>query len=133
MHSITLPSDQYVKLGSVNTRYWHAGSGGSVVLLHGIGCSVLEWQANVNEFARQHRVYALDILGFGLTDKPSDAPANMRGLAQFTLEFMDALGIAQAHLVGNSMGGRLALTTCRSTSLLRLMPVLIRSDNQIAH
>ena len=131
---MTLPSEQYVKLGSVNTRYWQAGSGGSaVVLLHGIGCSVLEWQANINELARQHRVYALDILGFGLTDKPSNAPANIRGLAKFTLEFMDALGIAQAHLVGNSMGGRIALTTCRSTSLLRLMPVLIRSDNQIAH
>ena len=131
---MTLPSEQYVKLGSVNTRYWQAGSGGSaVVLLHGIGCSVLEWQANINELARQHRVYALDILGFGLTDKPSKAPANIRGLAKFTLEFMDALGIAQAHLVGNSMGGRIALTTCRSTSLLRLMPVLIRSDNQIAH
>jgi pimeloyl-ACP methyl ester carboxylesterase len=73
--SITMTpfKDQFIDVGGVRTRYWQAGDQGSVVLLlHGIGCSVLEWQRNMAALARHHRVFAVDLLGFGLTDKPSN-------------------------------------------------------------
>ena len=102
--------DKYVNVGPVRTRYWQAGdSGSTVVLLHGIGCSVLEWRSNIAELARHHRVYALDLLGYGLTDKPDNESYSLGNLAQFILDFMATQGIGQAHLAGNSLGGRLAL------------------------
>jgi 4,5:9,10-diseco-3-hydroxy-5,9,17-trioxoandrosta-1(10),2-diene-4-oate hydrolase len=102
--------DQFINVGPVRTRYWQAGdSGSAIVLLHGIGCSVLEWRSNIAALALKHRVYALDLLGFGLTDKPGDANYSLRGHAQFVLDFMASQGLARAHLVGNSLGGRVAL------------------------
>src|ERR1700758_108809 len=60
--------DRYVDVCTFRTRFWQAGSGGSaVVLLAGIGCSVLEWQNNIAALAARHRVYAFDMLGHGLT------------------------------------------------------------------
>ena len=64
--------DRYVEVGGVRTRFWQAGSQGSpVILLHGIGCSVMEWEANIAALTARHRVYAVDLLGYGLTAKPA--------------------------------------------------------------
>jgi pimeloyl-ACP methyl ester carboxylesterase len=105
-----MPQDQFIQIGPVKTRYWQAGTRGSaVVLLHGIGCSVLEWAHNIEALAARHRVFALDLLGFGLTDKPAGETYDLRRHARFVLDFLAALGIARAHLAGNSLGGRLAL------------------------
>lgn len=102
--------DRFVQVGKVRTRYWQAGNSGSaVVLLHGIGCSVLEWRSNMAELAKRHRVFALDLLGYGLTDKPQDESYSLGNLAQFILDFMTSQGVERAHLAGNSLGGRLAL------------------------
>ena len=103
-------NNQFINIGTNRARYWEAGTTGSfVVLLHGIGCSVLEWAHNIEVIARSHRVIALDLLGHGLTDKPSDDRYTLRSHSEFILKFMEAKGVACAHLVGNSLGGRLAL------------------------
>lgn len=105
-----MPEDRFVKVGTVSTRYWELGAQGStVILLHGIGCSVLEWERNVDALATRHHVLALDLMGFGLTDKPAHEPYGIRRLAQFVLDFMSARQVTRAHLAGNSLGGRLAL------------------------
>ncbi len=102
--------DNFIDVGSIKTRFWEAGTARStVLLLHGIGCSVLEWERNIEAFAANHRVLALDLLGFGLTDKPGDETYSLRRLAQFVLDFMKVKAVNQAHLAGNSLGGRLAL------------------------
>ena len=65
--------DRYVMVAGVKTRYWQVGKLGSpVILLHGIGCSVLDWQSNITAFSTQHRVHAVDLLGYGLTEKTSE-------------------------------------------------------------
>ncbi len=103
-------TDQYIQIGNIKTRYWQAGdSGSTLLLLHGIGCSVLEWARNVDALAAQHRVFAVDLFGFGLTDKPASEDYSIRRHAQFVLDFMTATGIQSAHIAGNSLGGRLAL------------------------
>ena len=105
----TLPQDRYVKVGNINTRYWQAGEKGSaVVLVHGLGGSIENWQYNISVLARQHRVYALDLLGFGRTDK-LPLPKHLTELVQFTSDFLDTQGITKACLVGNSLGGGLVL------------------------
>lgn len=105
-----LPPDQFVRVGRFNTRYWRAGDTGSaVLLLHGIGCSVLEWQRNIDALATSHRVFAIDLLGSGFSDKPADEGYSIARLAQFAFDFLTTQGIASAHFAGNSLGGRIAL------------------------
>lgn len=70
----TRPQDQYTQVQGHTVRYWTQGDTGStVLLLHGISCSVLEWEHTIAALATQHRVIALDLLGCGLSDKPLDA------------------------------------------------------------
>jgi pimeloyl-ACP methyl ester carboxylesterase len=106
--------DRYVDVCTFRTRFWQAGSAGSaIVLLAGIGCSVLEWQSNIVALAARHRVYAFDMLGHGLTDKPQKNCYAIADLARFTLAFLSAQGEASAHFIGNSLGGRIALECAR--------------------
>jgi pimeloyl-ACP methyl ester carboxylesterase len=106
--------DRYVEVCTFRTRFWQAGrSGSAIVLLAGIGCSVLEWQNNIAALAARHRVYAFDMLGQGLTDKPQKNCYAIADLARFTLAFLSAQGEASAHFIGNSLGGRIALECAR--------------------
>lgn len=103
--------DQYVKVGSVNTRYWQLGeSGSTVILLHGGGGYIELWKYNMLELAKQHRVYAFDMVGAGRSDKPDDTDYTFEFMAQFTRQFMKALDIPKASLIGASAGGGVALT-----------------------
>ena len=102
--------DRYTKVGNVNTRYWSAGKKGStVILLHGVGCHVEFWERNIASLAREHRVFAVDIVGFGRTDKP-EVVYTFHLIAYFVLDFMKTMGIDKASLVGNSMGGGISMT-----------------------
>jgi 4,5:9,10-diseco-3-hydroxy-5,9,17-trioxoandrosta-1(10),2-diene-4-oate hydrolase len=102
--------DQYVKVGSVNTRYWQAGNSGNlVILLHGGGGYIELWKHNIFELAKRCRVYAFDMVGAGRTDKV-DADYTFDFMAQFTRDFMEALDISKASFIGTSAGGGVALT-----------------------
>ena len=103
------PQDRYVQVGQINTRYWTSGDKGtSVILLHGIGSSVETWMYNISVLAQHHRVYAVDLVGAGRSDKPPTT-YSLTYLAEFVLGFMDAISIECASLVGNSLGGGVAL------------------------
>jgi pimeloyl-ACP methyl ester carboxylesterase len=103
------PQDQYVKVGDVNTRFWQAGDTGSaVVLVHGLGGSIENWEHNIDALAQQHSVYAVDLLGFGRTDK-LPLIKDMNVLVKFLADFLDTQNIEKASLVGSSMGGGLIL------------------------
>ena len=85
-----------------------AGEGPPLVLLHGIGTSSLEWNRSMTLLARGGRsVYAPDLLQPERgRDRAGYSPSS---LAYFAGEFMDALGIERAAVVGNSLGGLVAL------------------------
>jgi pimeloyl-ACP methyl ester carboxylesterase len=111
-------SDQYedldARIGDVRARYLQAGDSGSpIVLLGGIGCSATDWENNIGALARQHKVYALDMLGDGLTDKPPGDRYGLKDLAEVTCDFLQEMGETRAHFVGNSLGGRIALECAR--------------------
>lgn len=107
----TAPSLHQVPLLGVGTiRYAVAGSGPPVVLLHGLGGSWPVWRPTIPVLALACSVYAPDLPGHGASDKPRMAHTLESGAA-FTVGFMDALGLARATLVGNSLGGLLALAT----------------------
>jgi 4,5:9,10-diseco-3-hydroxy-5,9,17-trioxoandrosta-1(10),2-diene-4-oate hydrolase len=104
------PEDRYIKIGEINTRYWTAGdSGPNVVLIHGVGRFLEEWRPSFNALAAHCRVYALDLPGHGHTDKPLSVSYRLADLAGFINDFMVALDISPAHVVGHSLGGGIAL------------------------
>ena len=81
----------------------------SVVLLHGLGSNKSSFFETVAALAPGHRVHALDLPGFGSSDKPLRAPYDPQWFAEVVLGAMDSLGVERAHFVGNSMGGRVAI------------------------
>jgi 4,5:9,10-diseco-3-hydroxy-5,9,17-trioxoandrosta-1(10),2-diene-4-oate hydrolase len=100
--------DQYIELDSVKIRYWSAGEGEPIILLHGGNSCIEIWSFNINELAKHYRVYAFDMVGHGLSDKPA-ADYSLDYQLGFLQCFMDALDINRATLIGNSMGGSIAL------------------------
>jgi pimeloyl-ACP methyl ester carboxylesterase len=75
-----------------------------VICLHGLGSSKTSFFETVSALTP-----AIDLPGFGSSSKPARGRYDARYFARATLGYMDAAGIEQAHLVGNSMGGRIAL------------------------
>jgi pimeloyl-ACP methyl ester carboxylesterase len=86
-----------------------AGVGQPVVLIHGLGATKGSFLPTVAALADSFRTIALDLPGFGDSVKPLGAAYHPPFFARAVLDLMDALGLRQAHLIGNSMGGRVAL------------------------
>ena len=108
-----------------------AGTGPETLLcLHGLGGTKASFLPTLAALAGPElRVVALDLPGFGESDKPIGAPYDAPWFARATFEAMDALGLRSAHLAGNSMGGRVAieaglLDRARVPSLTLLCPAL---------
>ncbi|APJ04232.1 alpha/beta fold hydrolase [Silvanigrella aquatica] len=115
--------DQFIDVNGYKTRFWSQGSADSVIiLLHGFALSVELWEQNINELAQDHRVIALDLLGFGLTDKPK-GKHDINIFPDFVYAFMQKMNILKAHLVGHSMGGLIAtrLAQIHPESILSLI------------
>src|SRR6476661_4298608 len=86
------------------------GEGPDVLLLHGLGATKTSFFDTAAALARHgYRVHAIDFPGFGGSSKPATAPYSARWFAEPDVGVMDTLEIDRAHLVGNSMGGRVAL------------------------
>jgi pimeloyl-ACP methyl ester carboxylesterase len=101
--------DRYVQVDAIRTRYWRAGDRGSpVVLVHGFGSYIEVWATLFEFLARTHQVYALDLVGFGRTDKPPGA-YSYPFFADFLLHFVQTLGIDRATYIGWSFGGGIVL------------------------
>lgn len=124
-HYSAAGQDRFVDIAGVRTRFWQAGDRGpAVVLIHGIASSVEDWATNIPALARSHRVFALDLVGCGLSDKPADHDYSLRSLANFVLAFMSSQGLDTAHLAGFSLGGRLALD-CASLAPERVLSLIL--------
>jgi pimeloyl-ACP methyl ester carboxylesterase len=99
---------RYYDAGGVRTRCLEAGSGPPLVLLHGTGGHAESWVRNVLPLAEHFHVYALDMVGHGFSDKP-DLAYTPRDYAAHVRAFLDAAGLAKAHVTGESLGGWIAL------------------------
>lgn len=86
-----------------------AGQGDPVVCLHGLGGTKASFLTTIEALSGERRVIAIDLLGFGDSDKPLGAPYDAPWFAGTVIGLLDELGIDQAHIVGNSMGGRVAI------------------------
>jgi pimeloyl-ACP methyl ester carboxylesterase len=81
----------------------------TVICLHGLGSNKSSFFATISTLTPEHTVHAIDLPGFGSSAKPARARYDAPYFARAVLGYMEAVGIERAHLVGNSMGGRVAL------------------------
>jgi pimeloyl-ACP methyl ester carboxylesterase len=80
-----------------------------VLCLHGLGSNKTSFFETVSALTPDHTVHAVDLPGFGSSSKPARGAYDARYFAAAMLGYLDAMAIDQVHLVGNSMGGRIAL------------------------
>ncbi len=97
-----------LRVGGSRLHYLSAGEAGPpLVLVHGFSSSSRWWRHNIGPLARQHRVYALDLVGFGRS-WPKHRFTLDRAM-EAVLLWMDAVGLERADLCGHSMGGFLCM------------------------
>jgi pimeloyl-ACP methyl ester carboxylesterase len=80
------------------------GRGPTLLLVHGFGASLGHWRRNIRVLAERYTVYAIDLLGFGASDKPTDFNYTMEGWAELLLDFSRDVIQAPTVLIGNSVG-----------------------------
>ncbi|MBK5355807.1 alpha/beta fold hydrolase [Pseudomonas sp. TH41] len=103
-----------INAGGIDTNYHDAGQGNAtpLLLLHGSGPGVTawaNWRLNIPLLAEGRRVVAPDMVGFGYTERKEGIQYNLDTWVKHAIDFLDALEIEQADVVGNSYGGALAL------------------------
>ena len=103
-----------IRTGEFNSNVHDVGTGGGlpVMLIHGSGPGVsawANWRQAIPALARDRRVIAPDMVGFGYTDRPAGIEYSMDTWVRQGLDLLDALGLERVHLVGNSFGGALAM------------------------
>ena len=122
MTTATLEAGEYIDAGGHRTHYHEAGSGETVVFIHGSGPGVTSWANWRNAlpvFAERFHVLAPDLLGFGFSARPENADYGKDLWVDHLAAFLDAKGVRRCHLVGNSLGGALALAlTVREPQLV---------------
>ena len=102
------PRPDHVVAADIDTFYLEAGEGPPVVLVHGLGATNASMLPPLWDLARDHRVLAPDLPGFGDSSKPFRS-YNAEFYASWLAAFLDETGIERADIVGNSMGGRIAI------------------------
>jgi pimeloyl-ACP methyl ester carboxylesterase len=99
-----------VEIPGATIRSLIAGDGSEpVICLHGLGSNKASFFETISALTPDHTVHALDLPGFGGSSKPARGAYDAAYFARAVLGYMDAMGLDRAHLVGNSMGGRIAL------------------------
>ncbi len=88
--------------------YVREGEGDPVVLIHGIPTSAHLWRDVIPPLSRQFAVCALDLLGYGDSDKPPKADLSVRAQAAYVAEFMMHVGLTHATVAGHDIGGGVA-------------------------
>ncbi len=106
----TVPENQFLRLGDQLVHVEQRGQGDPLILLHGFGGSTYAWRKVIPALAESYRVIAIDLNGFGYTQRPSSFESYTReGQESLVLGVMDELGIEKANFMGHSYGGGMTL------------------------
>jgi pimeloyl-ACP methyl ester carboxylesterase len=92
-------------------NYYEAGQGPPVILLHGFGGCAYTWRHMIPALAEQHRVFTIDLKGFGYSDKPADGHYAVADQAAIVADFIRRRDLHDLVIMGHSMGGAVTLMT----------------------
>jgi pimeloyl-ACP methyl ester carboxylesterase len=123
----------FVEADGVRIHYVEAGRGETVLLIHGLNASTFSFRYTIPELAQHYRVVALDLKGFGYSERPAGGDSSQTAQAALVERVMDLLGIERAAVVGHSMGGAIAmrLALARPERVSRLVLVDSASDREM--
>ncbi len=99
---------RYTQVGPYRVHYYAGGEGPPLVFVHGLGAESLNWVPAMLNLRHQFRVYAIDLLGHGETQKP-DIAYSIEQQSEMLRQFLATQNIQSADLVGVSMGGWVVL------------------------
>lgn len=97
-----------VTIENMNINYICVGKGENILVLHGWGANIDTIMPIVNLLKDHFKVYALDLPGFGKSDKP-EFPFNSQDYSRIVKKFMDLMEIKKATLIGHSFGGKVSI------------------------
>jgi pimeloyl-ACP methyl ester carboxylesterase len=121
----------HAQRAGVRIHYESFGRGTPIVLLHPMSANRYVWVHQIFAFARERRVIALDLRGHGLSDRPSGG-YGIDSMAADLLAVLDDAGIDRAVLVGNSVGGMIAVETALVAPDRVLGMVIVSSGTHLA-
>jgi pimeloyl-ACP methyl ester carboxylesterase len=105
-----LPPASLLTVDGTRVHFDQRGEGFPLLLLHGFGASTLLWEPVLPQLARERRAVAIDLHGFGWTERPHDPAAyTLEGQERMILGVADQLGFERFDLAGHSYGGAIAL------------------------
>ncbi len=127
---------QHIQFGETTVSYQVVGRGKPVVLVHGLSASMLWWRRNVASLARHHRVFLVDLPGFGTMRHFRDRFALERAI-NWLIRWFEAVGLRNAHLVGHSMGGYICMAVAGQRPdlverLVLVAPAVMPHTNSLA-
>src|SRR5882724_2671431 len=98
----------YLELHGDRIAYREAGHGHALLLIHGMAGSSATWRAIIPELSKKYRVVAPDLLGHGASAKPR-GDYSLGAFAAWLRDLLDELGISRATVIGQSLGGGVAM------------------------
>lgn len=100
----------------VNLHYVEAGSAANpaIVMVHGFGGHTFSFRHQIAHFSKDHYAVAIDLKGFGYSDRQPEGDYSLTEQARLVLRAMDALKIEKATLIGHSMGGEVVMRVAAS-------------------
>jgi len=123
---------KFVEAAGVKWHYVESGTGEAVVFLHGLPESWFSWHYQIEEVSKEYRVIAVDLKGYGQSDK-RDGDYTPRGVANELIAFFDAIGLEEFSLVthdwGTVIGDRIASTIpARIVKYIRMQAPVLKVD-----
>jgi pimeloyl-ACP methyl ester carboxylesterase len=104
----------------VRINYYEFGQGEPMLFLHGFGGASYTWRQVSPAFARNRRVFLLDLKGFGLSERPRDDKYRVDDQAEIVTSFIVQKNLEKITLVGHSLGGAVALLTYFKVNQVKL-------------
>jgi 2-hydroxymuconate-semialdehyde hydrolase len=109
---LSLDYTKNIEVDGINTHYHETGNGETVLLIHGSGPGVTawaNWRLIIPRLSENFHVIAPDIVGFGYTDRPEKIDYNVETWTNHLIRFIEKTVGEPVHMIGNSLGGALAL------------------------
>jgi pimeloyl-ACP methyl ester carboxylesterase len=101
---------EFATVNGYKLHFLVGGAGRPLILLHGLGSRGEDWANLIPQLiAGNHRIYAVDLLGYGQSSQPKDAPYSISQQAAIVEAFLDTQHLRQVDLAGWSMGGWIAM------------------------
>ncbi|MGA2937321.1 MAG: alpha/beta fold hydrolase [Syntrophobacteraceae bacterium] len=116
------PKESSFEYKGFSINYEDHGHGQPLILLHGFGASTYTWRYVLPHFSKAYRVIAIDLKGFGLSDKPKDNNYSVSDQSYIISEFIRVHSLDNVILAGHSIGGAVSIIT-----------YLMQCDNSTTH